>query len=71
MAGSGNIRAKDLRCDSVAVRIAGSGDVSAYASRSFSARVMGSGDINVYGNPKDRSKTILGGGAVTYHAEAR
>ncbi|MCH8684958.1 head GIN domain-containing protein [Pedomonas mirosovicensis] len=70
VAGSGNIRAKDLRCDSVAIRIAGSGDVSAYASQSFSARVMGSGDIDVYGNPKDRSKTILGGGGVTYHADA-
>lgn len=67
VAGSGDIKARDLQCGSVAVRIAGSGDVSAFASESFSARVMGSGDINVYGNPKDRSKTILGGGRVTYH----
>lgn len=67
VAGSGEVKTENLHCDTVAVRIAGSGDVTTHAREAFSARIMGSGDIDVYGNPKNRSRTVLGSGNITYH----
>ncbi|MGK2284628.1 head GIN domain-containing protein [Pedomonas sp. V897] len=70
IAGSGDVKAEALQCDTVTVRIAGSGDVATYARETFAARIMGSGDITVFGNPKDRTRSVLGSGSVIYQDTA-
>ena len=61
MAGIGEIRAEDLKCEDVDVDLAGMGEISVYASESVSADAAGMGSIEVYGNPKDveKSKTFM------------
>lgn len=71
IAGSGDITAQNFKCRKVSISVAGSGDASVYADSSFSANIMGSGDINVYGNPKARSKRVLGGGKIVYHPTSK
>lgn len=57
MAGLGEIRAKDLKCEDVDVDLAGMGEISVYASKSVSADAAGMGSIEVYGDPKDVEKS--------------
>lgn len=57
MAGLGEIRAEDLKCENVDVDLAGMGEISVYASESVSADAAGMGSIEVYGDPEDVEKS--------------
>lgn len=57
MAGLGEIRAEDLKCEDVDVDLAGMGEITVYASKSVEADAAGMGKIEVYGNPKDVEKS--------------
>ena len=57
MAGLGEIRAEDLKCENVDVDLAGMGEITVYASKSVEADAAGMGSIEVYGNPKDVEKS--------------
>ncbi len=51
VSGSGNFKGKDLRTDSIAVKVSGSGNAKVYANSKIEAVVSGSGSINYAGNP--------------------
>jgi len=57
MAGLGELRAEDLKCEDADVDLAGMGEISVYASKSVSADAAGMGSIEVYGNPEDVEKS--------------
>jgi len=57
MAGLGELRAEDLKCDDVDVDLAGMGEISVYASKSVTADAAGMGNIEVYGNPEEVEKS--------------
>jgi len=65
LAGSGDIHARNLRADHADARVAGSGDVSVYSSKSLKARVSGSGDIDCYGNPDKQDTKVAGSGDIS------
>lgn len=57
MAGLGELRAEELKCENVDVDLAGMGEISVYASKSVEADAAGMGSIDVYGNPEDVEKS--------------
>ena len=57
MAGLGELRADELKCENVDVDLAGMGEISVYASESVEADAAGMGSIDVYGNPEDVEKS--------------
>lgn len=65
IAGSGNFSGGDLITKSTAIRIAGSGNASIYASEKVDASVSGSGDIRYMGHPKSVSKVAHGSGEIS------
>jgi len=52
IAGSGGIDARGVRSESAEVSIAGSGSVSAQATRTADVSIMGSGDVDLSGGAK-------------------
>lgn len=50
VSGSGNFKGKDLRTQTAAVKVSGSGNVKIYADSSIDAALSGSGSINYAGN---------------------
>jgi hypothetical protein len=65
LAGSGTVTADQLKAHSASATIAGSGDISLYASDSLDANVLGSGTIRYAGNPAQVTKTVTGSGSIT------
>lgn len=63
LSGSGDIDAFDLKARTAAVRISGSGDVTVFASESFSGSVSGSGDIT-YDCDGNVSSSVSGSGDI-------
>ena len=63
ISGSGNVRASDLRTETSAIRISGSGNGRLYASRDLEASIAGSGDVYVRGGANVSTK-IAGSGRV-------
>lgn len=63
-AGSGDVKCRNLKSENVTVTVAGSSDVSVYASVSLKVDVAGSGDVVYAGNPTSPSINILGSGTV-------
>ena len=65
--GSGDVEAKELKCQDVNVDVSGSGDSEVYASNSIVFDSHGSGEVDVYGKPttvvdneaKRRSKVTI------------
>lgn len=64
LAGSGDIKASDLRATTATVRLAGSGDVSVRADEKLDASVAGSGDVRYAGSPRELVKHVSGSGSV-------
>lgn len=64
ISGSGNLDARELHADEVAVSIDGAGDAVVYASEKLTASIDGAGDISYYGNPKNVTKNISGAGDI-------
>jgi hypothetical protein len=64
--GSGTVKAQKMRCKSADISIGGSGDVQVSASDSVDSSIAGSGDVVIYGNPKNRNKSVVGSGNVSY-----
>jgi len=62
--GSGDIKAADLKAESVTVSIHGSGDNEVFASESLDIEIFGSGDVHYRGQPKI-STAVHGSGAVS------
>lgn len=62
-AGSGDLKAVDLKAESVSIDIKGSGNASAYASKSLEVEVRGSGDVTYKGNPSIKTD-IKGSGNI-------
>lgn len=52
IAGSGGIDARNIHAESAAVSIAGSGDVTAHATRTAKVDIAGSGDVEISGGAK-------------------
>jgi hypothetical protein len=65
VAGSGDVKAVDLKASTVNVKVAGSGDADVWASDKLNVSVAGSGDIRYRGEPKNVSQSIAGSGSVT------
>lgn len=63
ISGSGDVRASELRTETSAIRISGSGNGRLHASRSLNASIAGSGDVYVRGGASVSSK-IAGSGRV-------
>lgn len=64
MSGSGDVDAKDLKAENVQVKIAGSGNVKTYASKTLSASIAGSGNVLYWGNPSLSNVSVAGSGKV-------
>lgn len=64
--GSGNAELKNLRTRNASAKIAGSGDISLYASDSVKVAITGSGDAEVYGKPKNRQTSKYGSGDISF-----
>jgi hypothetical protein len=65
LAGSGNVTADKLKAHSANATVAGSGDISLFASDSLDASVSGSGTIRCEGNPAQVTKSVTGSGSIT------
>ena len=63
--GSGNIQCEGLKARSANVALAGSGNISLYASETLDASMPGSGTIRYEGNPAQVTKSITGSGSIT------
>ena len=64
MSGSGEVSAADLKTETCAVNISGSGDAKVHASNQLSSFISGSGDVQYTGSPSVNAK-ISGSGEVT------
>jgi len=64
IAGSGNIDAPGLKCQSLTGKIAGSGDITTEVVKHAKLSIAGSGDIKILGKPQCEVKT-LGSGKVS------
>jgi Putative auto-transporter adhesin, head GIN domain len=64
ISGSGDVRAANLKSETVKVSVHGSGDVQVYASESLDAEISGSGDVHYKGAPRI-STSVHGSGSVT------
>lgn len=64
LAGSGDIMASALACETLSAAIKGSGDIIASASRTADLTVLGSGDIMVEGGAQC-TRTTRGSGTIT------
>ncbi len=65
IAGSGNIDATALQCQSATASIAGSGDNRVFVSKDITVSIAGSGDVRVLGTPSGNcSINIAGSGSV-------
>jgi hypothetical protein len=62
--GSGDVKAANLKAESVKVSIHGSGDTEVFASESLAADISGSGDVHYKGAPKVNT-SVHGSGSVT------
>jgi hypothetical protein len=62
--GSGDVKAANLKAESVKVSIHGSGDTEVFASESLEADISGSGDVHYKGAPKVNT-SVHGSGSVT------
>ena len=71
IAGSGDVRAAQLKADDVSVSIAGSGDATVWAANSLKVSVAGSGDVNYYGDPMVHTSVAGSGGAKRLGATPR
>lgn len=65
MAGSGEMKARDLKTESVSVRLAGSGIAHIYADKTISAHIAGSGKIIYSGNASVTDIRMAGSGNVS------
>ncbi|MBC7447404.1 MAG: DUF2807 domain-containing protein, partial [Hymenobacteraceae bacterium] len=65
VAGSGNVRADELRAATATVKVSGSGDVSVAAADALDVSISGSGDVRYAGTPKSFVKNVRGSGTVT------
>lgn len=63
--GSGDIKCRNLKSENVNVSVAGSSDVSVYASVSLKVDIRGSGDVTYAGNPAAPQINTSGSGSVT------
>ena len=64
IAGSGDLRARELAAGEVSVTIAGSGDASVTAQKTLSVAIAGSGDVDYGGGAVVTNKRIAGSGSV-------
>jgi len=64
IAGSGNVKAFNLRMDELKCNIAGSGDIEAYVNEKINVYVAGSGKVRYKGNPGEINRHIAGSGSV-------
>ncbi len=62
--GSGDVKADNLKAETVKIGVHGSGDTEIFASESIDAEIYGSGDVRYKGQPKITS-SIHGSGDVT------
>jgi Putative auto-transporter adhesin, head GIN domain len=60
IAGSGDVRTRELAADDVSISIAGSGNASVQANKTLAISVAGSGDVE-YGGPATITKSRLAG----------
>jgi hypothetical protein len=65
--GSGDLSLSELKAAHVLLKSHGSGDISCYASMSFSGTTSGSGDVDVYGGPLKTDTKSSGSGDLTIH----
>jgi len=65
IAGSGNFEGNSLITKSTAIKVAGSGDASIYASEKIDASVSGSGNVHYKGGAKSVSKITHGSGEIS------
>jgi hypothetical protein len=66
MRGSGDLDARHLRAEEVALMQKGSGESAVYASKRLHAEMSGSGEARVFGNPDERSVSRNGSGTVSF-----
>lgn len=64
IAGSGDVKAFDLRIDEMKCDIAGSGDIEAYVNNSINVSIAGSGRIKYKGDPQDIKRSVAGSGSI-------
>jgi len=64
IAGSGDLKAKDLKAEKVEVSVNGAGNAVVSASKKLKAEINGAGDIAYYGNPKEVIQEISGAGDI-------
>ncbi|MEO6950112.1 MAG: head GIN domain-containing protein [Ginsengibacter sp.] len=62
--GSGDVKCRNLKSENVTVSVAGSSDVSVFASVSLKVNIAGSGDVTYSGNPTSPDISIAGSGTV-------
>ena len=61
IAGSGNVEAPGLKCQSLTGKIAGSGNITTDVVKAAKLSIAGSGDIKITGNPQCEVKTVGSG----------
>lgn len=64
MSGSGDLDCKDLKAETVDIKIAGSSDAKVFASNTLKANISGSGNVLYWGNPSLPSISVSGSGKV-------
>lgn len=62
--GSGDLKASNLKSEVSDLKLTGSGDIDANATKQVTASILGSGDIKISGNPQKVKKEIKGSGDI-------
>jgi hypothetical protein len=67
IAGSGEIRAGDLKAQSIKVEMSGSGELHGYASKAAAVDLTGSGSAVIAGSPAQRTSRSTGSGEIKFY----
>lgn len=62
--GAADLKARELKAQTVRVEVTGAGDAEVYASKSLKAIITGAGDVAYHGSPPDVQQSITGWGEV-------
>ena len=65
ISGAGNISAKHLKANRVAISVSGAASADVYAAEYLDASVSGVGSIDYYGDPKKTNTRVSGVGSIT------
>ena len=64
IAGSGDVRTRELAADDVSISIAGSGDADVQANKTLAVSIAGSGDVEYRGAATLAKSRVAGSGSI-------